>query len=316
MLRVALIGCGAHSEHAHAGPLAHYVAQHPGDVSLAAACDLDIGRARRFCQQYGFARAYADLEEMLRTERPDAVVSVLPIAQIVEAGSLLLRRGIPCVLEKPPGGSLEEAYALADVARQTGTPHMVSLNRRYSPYLNRALSWAREAGPLRCLRGQMFRQGRREEEFLWGTGVHIVDAMRHIGGDVAAFNVQRLERPAGSAPWFLISLLFADGCAGQIEILPTTGTVEERYTLFGEGFQARATTMGGGGEEVRCWKDGTLEVEEKANPDAPLFLRDGSYEETSAFLRCLLAGEPLRPTLEHVLPSLRICGQPTVGRVT
>jgi predicted dehydrogenase len=309
MLRLALIGCGAHSEHAHAGPLAHYVAQRPGDISLAAACDLDIGRARRFCQQYGFARAYADLEEMLRAERPDAVVSVLPIEKILETGSLLLRRRIPCVLEKPPGRSLEEAYALADVARQTGTPQMVSLNRRYSPFLNRALAWARVAGPLRYLRGQMFRQGRSEEEFLWGTGVHIVDALRHVGGDVAAFTVQRLERPAGAAPWFLIALLFADGGAGQIEILPTTGTVEERYTLFGDGFQAHAITMGAGGEGVRCWKNGVLEVEEAADPDAPLFLRDGSYEETSAFLRCLLEGEPLRPTLEDVLPSLRICEQ-------
>jgi len=309
MLRLALIGCGAHSEHAHAAPLAHYVAQHPGDAVLAAACDLDIARARRFCQQVGFARAYADAEEMLRTEKPDAVVSVLPIEKIVETGSLLLRQRIPCMLEKPPGRSLEEAYALADIARQTGTPHMVSLNRRYSPYLNWAVSWAREIGPLRYLRGQMFRQERREEDFLWGTGVHVVDAMRHIGGDVATCKVQRLEQPAGSTPWFLIALLFADGGVGQIEILPTTGTVEERYDLFGDGFQASATTMGGSGERVRCWQNGVLKMEKTAGADEPLFLRDGSYEETSAFLRRLLRGEPLRPALEDVLPTLRICGQ-------
>src|SRR5579863_7789191 len=45
MLRLALIGCGSHSEIAHASALAHYVARHPGDVDLAATCDIDIGRA-------------------------------------------------------------------------------------------------------------------------------------------------------------------------------------------------------------------------------------------------------------------------------
>jgi predicted dehydrogenase len=309
MLRLALIGCGSHSENAHASALAHYVAQHPGDVDLAAACDMDIGRALRFCQEYGFAGAYSDVEEMLETEKPDAVVSILPIEKIAEIGSLLLRRHIPCVLEKPPGQSLEEASALAEVARQTGTPHMVSLNRRFSPYLHRAMAWAREIGPLRYLRGQMFRRGRSEEDFLWGTGVHVVDAMCHIGGEIAASDTQCLEHPSGSAPWFLISLRFVSGCAGHIEILPTVGRVEERYELFGDDFQACAITMGGGGESVRCWKQGALEVEESANTGDPLFLRDGSYEETSAFIRALLEGAPLRPSLEDVLPTLRVCGQ-------
>src|SRR5690242_16406969 len=103
MPKLALIGCGWHSAGAHAAPLAHYLAEHPGEALLAAACDRNTERAARFCRKYGFARAYADVEEMLEAEQPDAVVSVLPIEQIVEVGSLLLRRRIPCVLEKPPG---------------------------------------------------------------------------------------------------------------------------------------------------------------------------------------------------------------------
>ena len=313
MLRLALIGCGAHSENAHASALAHYAAQHPGDIDLAAACDMDIKRARRFCREYGFAGAYSDMEEMLQTEKPDAVVSILPVEKIGDVGSLLLTRRIPCVLEKPPGRSLEEVNVLAEIARQTGTPHMVSMNRRFSPYLNRAVAWAREIGPLRYLRGQMFRRGRSEEDFLWGTGVHVVDAVCHIGGEITASDIQCLDRPSGSAPWFLISLRFASGCAGQIEILPTAGMVEERYELFGDDFQVCAITMGGGGESVRCWRHGALELEVAANTGDPLFLRDGSYEETSAFIRCLLKGDSPRPSLEDVLPALQVCDK-TVGK--
>lgn len=80
-LRLALIGCGAHSESAHARSLAHYVAQHPGDVELAAACDRDSARVGRFCGQYGFAKAYTDIEAMLQAERPDGTISVLPVEQ-------------------------------------------------------------------------------------------------------------------------------------------------------------------------------------------------------------------------------------------
>jgi hypothetical protein len=49
----------------------------------------------------------------------------------------------------------------------------------------------------------------------------------------------------------LISLRFASGCAGHIEILPTTGLAEERYELFGDDFRACATTMGGRGPSMR-----------------------------------------------------------------
>src|SRR5437867_2826136 len=71
MLRLALIGCGAHSEAAHAASLAHYVSQHPGEVELVAACDLRRERAERFCCDYGFADAYTDVETMLATAIPD-----------------------------------------------------------------------------------------------------------------------------------------------------------------------------------------------------------------------------------------------------
>jgi len=183
MLRLALIGCGAHAETAHADPLARYAAAHPGHVALVAVCDVRRERAERFSGKYGFARAFADLDEMLAHERPDAVVAVVPIEEIAPVGNALLRRGVPCVLEKPLGADMAQVAALAEVARETGTAHLVSVNRRFSPYLNRALAWANEAGPLRYVRARMLRNARTEDGFLWGTGIHVVDAVRYLGGE-------------------------------------------------------------------------------------------------------------------------------------
>ena len=218
------------------------------------------------------------------------------VAQNAHVGIELLRRRIPCLLEKPPGATPAEVEALVRVARETATPHQISVNRRFSPFLNQAIAWANEAGPPSHVHARMLRHARREADFVWGTGVHVLDAVRHIGGEWDHFDV-RVTPPPASAPWFLVSLRFASGCLGTIEIAPTSGRVEETYELRGENFCASATTLGGAGEAARLWRNNTLEQETLADPDAPLCLRDGSWEETCAFLDAVRAKTPPRPTV-------------------
>ncbi len=112
MIRLALLGCGEHSKSSHATPLARYAAQNPGDLVLVAACDLNLDRAREFCREFGFARAYSDVKTMLEREQVDGCVSVMPMEHIVESAVMLLERKIPCVIEKPLGISSQEAERL------------------------------------------------------------------------------------------------------------------------------------------------------------------------------------------------------------
>src|SRR5688572_22563653 len=97
MIRLALLGCGEHSRISHATPLARYVAKNPGAVELAAACDLDLGRAQEFCSEFGFARAYSDAGAMFSSEQLDGCVCVMPMNAIVEMAIMLMERKIPCV---------------------------------------------------------------------------------------------------------------------------------------------------------------------------------------------------------------------------
>ncbi|HEX6716534.1 MAG TPA: Gfo/Idh/MocA family oxidoreductase, partial [Pyrinomonadaceae bacterium] len=219
MIRIAIAGCGEHSRTSHAAPLARYAATHPNEIQLAAACDLNAERAIEFCRSFGFLRDYDDLDRMLALEKPDACVSVMPMEKIVEVGIKLLQRRIPCVIEKPLGTTLAEVQRLAEVARETQTPHMVSVNRRFMPYLNRARSWISEHGPLRYVRASQVRNQRSERDFIWSTAIHVLDALRYIAGDVENFEVKLPRR--GSATWYVIALHFANGTTGQVEILPT-----------------------------------------------------------------------------------------------
>jgi predicted dehydrogenase len=309
MVKLVLIGAGGHSRYAHASSLARYREEHPGEIELAAVCDLNEARAHAVQNDFGFGASYTDLDAMLDAERPDGVVCVMPVGAIVPVGIRLLRRGIPCTVEKPPGETRDTAKALLDVARETGTPHMVSVNRRFLPLLNRGREWAASVGPLRFVRVSMFRHKRTEDYFFWGTAVHAVDAMRHLAGNVRDFRMRLCRRDGLSAAWFEALFLFEGDCAGALHVFPTTGSEEETYELFGEGYRVRVDSMEtlGGRASLLCCLNKDVAVNELSPEGAPHILVDGFYDETCAFIRALRDGKPLGPTLEDVFPSLELC---------
>ena len=306
MIRIAIAGCGEHSRSSHAAPLARYAAAHPNEIELVAACDLDLDRATEFCRSFGFGQPYKDLDEMLDAEKPDACVSVMPMEKIVEVGIKLLERRIPCVIEKPLGTSLQEIEKLGQVARDTQTPHMVSVNRRFMPFLNQARSWMKEQGPLRYVRASQVRHQRAEADFVWSTAIHALDALRYIAGEVGAFDVTLQEPASEEAPWYLIVLRFQSGTVGQIEVLPTAGMVEESYELFAEGCRARVTAGSGPQRSLQCWKGGELVIDAHATDEQPEDLRNGAYQEVEEFVRALQTGARPQPCIDDILPSARI----------
>lgn len=306
MIRLAIAGCGEHSRASHAAPLARYAATHPNEIELVAACDLNLERASEFCRTFGFARPYQDLDEMLSAENPDACVSVMPMEKIVEVGIKLLEQRLPCVIEKPLGTSLAEIEKLAHVAHDTQTPHMVSVNRRFMPYLNQARSWMHEHGRLRYVRATQVRHQRDEADFVWSTAIHALDALRYIGGEVEAFDVTLQEAENNQATWFVIALKFASGNLGQIEVLPTAGMVEESYEFFAEGCRARVTAGSGPQRSLQCWQGGELVIESYATDDQPEDLRNGAYQEVEEFVRALQTGTRPQPCIDDILPSARI----------
>ena len=307
MIRLALLGCGEHSRTSHATPLARYARQNPGLIELVAACDLNLDRANEFCREFGFARAYSDVVSMLEMEDVDGCVCVMPMDRIVELAVMMLERKIPCVIEKPLGTSPQEAERLATVARQTGTHHMVSVNRRFMPYLNQAKSWAKTIGSIRYVKALQVRHGRDEPDFIWATAIHAFDALRHIAGEVVSFKTE-LQSSAGlSSVWYLVSLHFENGTAGRIEVLPTAGMVEETYEFFGEGFRTRVVAGSGPQRSLQCWREGQMELEQYSSEAEPEDLRNGAYEEVVEFVRALKTGTKPWPSVEDILPSARIC---------
>jgi predicted dehydrogenase len=303
--RLALIGCGEHAETGHAIPLARYQSEHPQAIALVAACDIRIERAQRFGQQYGFKASYGNIDEMLSREEIDGCIAVVPPERISETGILLLNRHIACVVEKPLGSVLAEVEELAKKAAESGTPNMVSVNRRFMPFLNRALEWARNAGSVRYVHCTLARHARSEREFIWATAVHAVDTLRYIAGEVNKFEGRTMM--AGTTAWYAIDLLFQSGVEGRIDVLPTVGMVEETYDLSGEGFHVWVTCPFGRKRGWLAYRNGVLVTEELASADTPEDVLNGCYDETGAFIAALRDRSAPRPSIAEVAPSVRIC---------
>jgi predicted dehydrogenase len=306
MIRLGLIGCGEHSETGHAIPLARYKAAHPNEIELTAVCDLNLGRARGFCDKYDFLAAYIDMEEMLARHELDGCIAVLPVQKIANVGIRLLEAKIPCVVEKPLATSSEELSRLIAASRFTGTPNMVSVNRRFMPLLNRAIAWSRSAGTLRYVRCTLTRQARTEPEFLWTTAVHAVDTLRHIAGDVAEANIHKANPTLSSTEWYTIDFRFGSGVLGRIDVLPTAGMLEETYELIGEGFRTIVTCPFGPQRLWRSFRDNRV-VDEEVAPDAPEDMVNGCYHEASEFVQALTQKRCPHPSIENVMQSVQLC---------
>ncbi|OLE14716.1 MAG: hypothetical protein AUG89_00720 [Acidobacteria bacterium 13_1_20CM_4_56_7] len=281
-IRLGLMGCGEHSEFGHAIPLARYAATYPETIVLAAACDLRAERAEMFCQKYGFARAY-------------------------QIGIKLLQANMPCVLEKPLGVSVADVRQLLEAAKKTRTTNMVSVNRRFMPFLNRGMKWAEAAGKVHYVYCAMLRHARREPEFLRFTAIHALDTMRFIGGEIRASEI----RSVGLAPsrWYDIHLQFENGVQGRIDVLPTAGMAEERYELFGHDFRVVITSPFGPQRSLRCYRETRLMVEETAGNETPEDVIQGFYGEVSELVQALSNGRRPKPSIEDIFPSIELCFQ-------
>lgn len=287
-------------------PLARYKRQHPDNVFLAAACDIQIERARYFCDKYGFGNAYSNLDEMLLREKIDGCVAVVPMGKIAEIGRFLMERRIPCSIEKPLGSSSDDVKHLLSSAKSTGTSNMVSVNRRFMPFLNRALEWIKNKGTIEYVRCTMSRHARSEPEFIWATAVHAVDTLRYISGEFESHHLRKLKAAGGSGAYCL-DFIFENDAVGRVDVLPTTGMLEEKYELFGNGFYVAVTCPFGARRGWAAYADGVLMTEECASDELPEDVINGCYDEASCFIDLLSAGKPLRPSIADVAPSVELC---------
>ncbi|QYM78700.1 Gfo/Idh/MocA family oxidoreductase [Horticoccus luteus] len=91
-----------------------------GRVKLVAACDIDAGRARAFCDQHQIPGAHTDYATMLKETKPDIVLIAAPPGLHAGMSIAAMESGAWVLCEKPLCASLAELDQIQTAENATG----------------------------------------------------------------------------------------------------------------------------------------------------------------------------------------------------
>ncbi len=217
-LRVGVVGCGfIGAKHARAISKSDYAV-------LAASCDTDLSRAQS-CIQGTEARAYSNLEEMLKIESLDAVTVATPDTLHAEPVIKSLEAGCHVFCEKPLAMSLDEAMRMSDTAVRSNRYLAVDYNRRFAYGYSKAYALFKAGkigdvthASLRVTDGKQPFEGTRGPYALLTTLLtHHIDLLQWFCGEVKNVHA-RCARPDsyGQFREVALSLEFENGAVGVI----------------------------------------------------------------------------------------------------
>jgi myo-inositol 2-dehydrogenase/D-chiro-inositol 1-dehydrogenase len=244
---------------------------------------------------------------------------VVPDSVTAELGAGLLERGLPLLIEKPPGRTVEEVDRLIAAAERGGrgaapVPHQVAFNRRFAPLVREARRRLAAIGPptaIQHLHYEMTRVDRRDPDFST-TAIHGFDAVRFLaGGDYAEARLRYQELP-GKGPGvanIFVDAVMTTGATAHLAFCPVAGVVVERAVVHaGANTLFLRVPMWGAYDSpgrLEHLAGGTLvaDLAGEGTDAAVLGGFDGEYE---AFLGDLAAGRAPSPSLRESRPSVRI----------
>lgn len=226
VVNLAIVGTGG-IWNAHARNLATL-----GGSRIAAVCDVSEENRARAVVATG-ARGYADIAQMLETEREiDAVISCTPPGarrQVIQAAAA---HKLPVFVEKPPASSLDDARAILQAIEGSGAAVSVGFMYRYLPAVDR-LKEIIAGQAINLVQSSFFCPAATE----WGLpawfyikersgghvldqAIHVIDLVRFVAGDITQVYTLGNNVICPRTPEFTIEdssstvLRFANGASG------------------------------------------------------------------------------------------------------
>lgn len=108
------------------------------DLELVAVNRRDRAALDRIVAECGVPRGYTDVDEMLRTERPDAAVITSPHTAHYDHARAALEAGCHVLIDKPMTTSAGDARALVALAAETGRDILVPYGWNYKDFTTTA----------------------------------------------------------------------------------------------------------------------------------------------------------------------------------
>lgn len=132
-VRVAVYGTGRFAQATHLPNLSRI-----DGVEIAALCDINETALSEAAALFGVARTYSDAHEMLETEKPDALWSIVPAFARTDVEIAAAERGIQLFSEKPQALDMALAKRIDAAVRKGGVISTVGFRERYRPIFQEA----------------------------------------------------------------------------------------------------------------------------------------------------------------------------------
>ncbi|HEY5879348.1 MAG TPA: Gfo/Idh/MocA family oxidoreductase, partial [Nakamurella sp.] len=116
--------------------------RHIEEIDASAAAELaaivdPFDAADEVAAEYSVPR-YASLAELFASGRPDGVILATPNQLHVDGGLECVAAGVPVIVEKPIGDTVESATRLVEAGEAAGVPVLTGHHRNFSPIMARA----------------------------------------------------------------------------------------------------------------------------------------------------------------------------------
>lgn len=125
--RVAVVGAGLIGR--------RHIEEVQANSSTELAAVVDPAAAGAELAQQAKVPGYASLAELLAVERPDGVIIATPNRLHVEHGLQCVQAGVPALVEKPIGDTVEDARRLVEAAEAADVPLLTGHHRQHSPIM-------------------------------------------------------------------------------------------------------------------------------------------------------------------------------------
>jgi predicted dehydrogenase len=228
-LRMAVIGVG-HLGKEHARILAGLP-----DVELVGVADVNADQAHAVARRLG-TMAYHDYWPLLNLV--DATCVVVPTTYHFAVASEFLRRGIPVLVEKPLALNLEQADALADLARQHGTTLQVGHIERFNPAFEELQNRPLQAKFVTCERVGPYSGRSTDIGVVLDLMIHDLDLLLAlVRAPVRSVEAVGVSLFGGHEDVANARLHFANGCVANVTASRASSTPQRRMHVWApEGY--------------------------------------------------------------------------------
>ena len=307
-INLAFVGTGPWARKHHF-PALDYLRTHAAerfDVRLRGVFSLERADAEAVAAQYGFARVYDSLDALVADRAINAVAMAVPPVAAAGVAERLAAMGVPLFSEKPPGISVAQARRLSEVIT---VPNVLAFNRRFAPLNVTFKGIVDEMQDIYFVEGHFFRHNRLDDTFMIGTGIHWINFVEYLFGEIVSVRVDRFPNPQNTT-WVRVGhVTFAGGLRGILKFFPCSGSPQIERVEVHSNAQSAYLHGAMGDDPGKVIVDAGAEhrvIRPTSLATAPEIVRIGIVGEYEAFFDAVCHGTPAPSTFQNAVNSMRV----------